>query len=97
MGLDGDKKKLVRATTNLSSLRDDLSRVMTPNLRTFILSQIAQRENQINLLMGKINMYGAIQPRVTQPLPEKKTPAPKVTAVVKKKKALDKQNPSPLK
>jgi hypothetical protein len=91
MGLEADKKKLIRATTNLSSLRDALNRVMTPNLRVFICSQIAQREFQINYLMGEINTYNVAQAQSALPLPEKKTPSPKATTVVTKKKSFDKR------
>jgi hypothetical protein len=91
MGLDADKRKLIRGTTNLRSLKDDLGRVMTPSIRTIILNLVAQRQTQINQLMGKINTHNAAQAQPALPLPEKKTPAPKATTVVTKKKSVDKR------
>jgi len=92
MGTTGLMNKIAGANINLSMLKDDLNRVMTPSLRTFILSQILARELQINLLMRKINIDTVGQAQGTKPLPEKKTPQPKATTVATKKKTVDNLN-----
>ena len=94
MGLVGDQRKLARATMNLATLKDDLCRVVTPNLRAIILNQIAQGKNQVDRLMWKINILNQPQAPATQPLPEKKIQTPKVTKIVTKKKGVDRQNRS---
>jgi len=92
MGTTGLMNKIAGAKINLSQLRDDLTRIMTPSLRTFVLSQILARELQINLLMRKINTETMGQTQATKPLPEKKTPQPKATTIATKKKTVDEQN-----
>ena len=74
MSLAADQKKIALAKINLNSLRDDLNRVTTPNLRAFILNQIAQRQTQVELLMRKINIGAATKAPPIQPLPKKETP-----------------------
>ena len=91
MGLIADKRKLIRVGLNLSQLKIDLGHVTSPNARAMILNLITQRQTQVNQLMGKINTPNAAQAQPAQPLPEKKTPPPKVTTVVTKKKRVDKQ------
>ena len=92
MGVERYQRKIARASINLASLTDDLSRVKTPNIRQIILAQIAQAKTQINRLMFSMNCLTQAQAMVTQPLPEKKTSPPKATIIVKKKKGVDEQN-----
>jgi len=74
MGAAGYEKKIAQAKMNLNSLRDDLNRVTTPQLRAFILNQISQKQTQIELLMRKISADAATKAPPVQPLPNKQPP-----------------------
>ena len=74
MALDKNNKKLVRAKMGLGLLKEDLSRIMTPNLRTIILTQISQKEAQIQFLLRKISIDAATKAPPVQPLPKKEAP-----------------------
>jgi len=87
MGLDSDDRKLVRAKMTLGLLREDLGRVMTPNIREIILTQITQKEGQIQYLLHKKLPDAATKAPPVQPSPKKE--APRVT-----KKRLTKATPA---
>jgi hypothetical protein len=92
VGLARYEKKIALAKMNIRSLTDDLNRVTTPSLRIFILSQIAQKHSQILYLGGKISADAGTKAPPVQPLPKKKTSAPRATTITTKKKALDKHD-----
>ena len=84
--------RVARSKTTLSQLNEDLNRIVTPSLRKFVVSQILARQFQIRILEERINIDKQVQPPVTQPLPEKKTPPSKATTIVGVKKRVDGQN-----
>jgi hypothetical protein len=76
MGLDAYNKKLIRAKTTLGFLKEDLGRVMTPNIREIILTQISQKEEQIQILLRKTIPDAATKAPTVEPLPKKEAPPP---------------------
>ena len=74
MSLDSDTKKLARAKMTLGYLRQDLGRVITPNIREIILTQISQKEEQIQFLLHKNIPDAATNAPPVQPSPKKEAP-----------------------